>query len=98
MKRVVITGMGAVTPLGNTVKEYWQNLVNGTLGIAKITKFDSEDTGVALAGEVKDFDPSEVLERKEQKRMDLFSQYGVVAAMEAWKMSGLTSETIDPKP
>ncbi|EOI06990.1 beta-ketoacyl-acyl-carrier-protein synthase II [Enterococcus moraviensis ATCC BAA-383] len=97
MKRVVITGMGAVTPLGNTVKEYWQNLVNGKLGIAKITKFDSEDTGVALAGEVKDFDPSEVLDRKEQKRMDLFSQYGLVAAMEAWNMSGLTQETIDPK-
>ncbi|MGX7149864.1 beta-ketoacyl-ACP synthase II [Enterococcus ureasiticus] len=97
MKRVVITGMGAVTPLGNTVKEYWQNLVNGKLGIAKITKFDSEDTGVALAGEVKDFDPSEVLDRKEQKRMDLFSQYGLVAAMEAWNMSGLTKETIDPK-
>lgn len=97
MKRVVITGMGAVTPLGNTVKEYWQNLVNGKLGIAKITKFDSEDTGVALAGEVKDFDPSEVLDRKEQKRMDLFSQYGIVAAMEAWNMSGLTKEEIDPK-
>ncbi|MBO0473035.1 beta-ketoacyl-acyl-carrier-protein synthase II [Enterococcus sp. DIV0840] len=97
MKRVVITGMGAVTPLGNTVKEYWQNLVNGKLGIAKITKFDSEDTGVALAGEVKDFDSSEVLDRKEQKRMDVFSQYGLVAAMEAWNMSGLTKETIDPK-
>ncbi|MGX7243735.1 beta-ketoacyl-ACP synthase II [Enterococcus quebecensis] len=97
MKRVVITGMGAVTPLGNTVKEYWQNLVNGKLGIDKITKFDSEDTGVALAGEVKEFDPSDVLDRKEQKRMDLFSQYGLVAAMEAWNMSGLTHETIDPK-
>ncbi|OTN88380.1 beta-ketoacyl-acyl-carrier-protein synthase II [Enterococcus sp. 7E2_DIV0204] len=97
MKRVVITGMGAVTPLGNTVKEYWQNLINGKLGIAKITKFDSEDTGVALAGEVKNFDPSEVLDRKEQKRMDLFSQYGIVAAMEAWNMSGLTKEEIDPK-
>ncbi|MEI5993601.1 beta-ketoacyl-ACP synthase II [Candidatus Enterococcus mansonii] len=97
MKRVVITGMGAVTPLGNTVKEYWQNLVNGKLGIGKITKFDSEDTGVALAGEVKEFDPSGVLDRKEQKRMDLFSQYGLVAALEAWDMSGLTYESIDPK-
>ncbi|MFD2308059.1 beta-ketoacyl-ACP synthase II [Enterococcus termitis] len=97
MKRVVITGMGAVTPIGNTVKEYWQNLVNGKLGIAKITKFDSEDTGVALAGEVKDFDPSGVLDRKEQKRMDLFSQYGLVAALEAWEMSGLTYDSIDPK-
>ncbi|MBO0469880.1 beta-ketoacyl-ACP synthase II [Enterococcus sp. DIV0242_7C1] len=97
MKRVVITGMGAVTPLGNTVKEYWQNLVNGKLGIGKITKFDSEDTGVALAGEVKEFDPSNVLDRKEQKRMDLFSQYGLVAALEAWEMSGLTYDSIDPK-
>lgn len=97
MKRVVITGMGAVTPLGNTVKEYWQNLVNGKLGIGKITKFDSEDTGVALAGEVKEFDPSSVLDRKEQKRMDLFSQYGLVAALEAWEMSGLTYDSIDPK-
>ncbi|KAF9404557.1 hypothetical protein HW555_014281 [Spodoptera exigua] len=97
MKRVVITGMGAVTPLGNTVKEYWQNLVNGKLGIAKITKFDSEDTGVSLAGEVKDFDPSGVLDRKEQKRMDLFSQYGLVAASEAWSMSGLDYDKIDPK-
>lgn len=97
MKRVVITGMGAVTPLGNTVKEYWQNLVNGKVGIGKITKFDSADTGVTLAGEVKDFDPNGVLDRKEQKRMDLFSQYGLVAAIEAWKMSGLTYETIDPK-
>jgi 3-oxoacyl-[acyl-carrier-protein] synthase II len=85
MKRVVITGMGAITPLGNTVKEYWQNLVNGTIGIGKITKFDSESTGVHLAGEVKDFDPSGVLERKEQKRMDLFSQYGIVAATQACK-------------
>lgn len=97
MKRVVITGMGAVTPLGNTVKEYWQNLVNGKLGIGKITKFGSEDTGVTLAGEVKDFDPSIVLDRKEQKRMDLFSQYGLVAASEAWRMSGLDYESIDPK-
>ncbi|MFK4567974.1 beta-ketoacyl-ACP synthase II [Enterococcus sp. UD-01] len=97
MKRVVITGMGAITPLGNTVKEYWQNLVNGTIGIGKITKFDSESTGVHLAGEVKDFDPSGVLERKEQKRMDLFSQYGIAAATQAWQMSGLENETIDPK-
>ena len=71
MKRVVITGMGAVTPL-DTVKEFWHNLVDGKLGIGKITKFDSEDTGVALAGEVKEFDPSAVLERKEQKEWTYF--------------------------
>lgn len=97
MRRVVITGMGAVTPLGNTVKEYWENLVNGKLGIGKITKFNPEDTGVSLAGEVKNFDPTGVLERKEQKRMDLFSQYGLVAATQAWEMSGLDYDQIDPK-
>jgi 3-oxoacyl-[acyl-carrier-protein] synthase II len=97
MKRVVITGMGAVTPLGNTVKEFWQGLVKGKLGIDRITKFNAESTGVSLAGEVKDFDPTGILDRKEQKRMDLFSQYGVVAALEAWEMSGLTESTIDPK-
>ncbi|MGC6767496.1 beta-ketoacyl-ACP synthase II [Enterococcus sp. LJL51] len=97
MKRVVITGMGAVTPIGNTVKEYWQNLINGQSGIGKITKFISEEIGVSLAGEVKDFDPSAVLDRKEQKRMDLFSQYGLAAALEAWQMSGLTEALFDPK-
>lgn len=97
MKRVVITGMGAVTPLGNTVEEYWENLCQGQLGIDSISKFDAKDTGISLAAEVKNFDASHVLDRKEQKRMDLFSQYGVVAAMEAWKMSGLTLETVDSK-
>lgn len=97
MKRVVITGLGAVTPLGNTVKEYWQHLKNGQLGIGKITKFISEEIGVSLAGEVKDFDPSPVLDRKEQKRMDLFSQYGLTAALEAWEMSGLAETSIDAK-
>ncbi|MCB5954190.1 beta-ketoacyl-ACP synthase II [Enterococcus sp. CWB-B31] len=97
MKRVVITGLGAVTPLGNTVKEYWQKLVNGELGIRKITKFASDDINVTLAGEVKDFDPSQVLDRKEQKRMDLFSQYGLAAALEAWEMSGLSDAEINHK-
>lgn len=97
MKRVVITGLGAVTPLGNTVKEYWQQLKNGQLGIGKITKFISEEIGVSLAGEVKGFDPGHVLDRKEQKRMDLFSQYGLTAALEAWEMSGLSENTIDAK-
>ncbi|MBL1225020.1 beta-ketoacyl-ACP synthase II [Enterococcus sp. BWR-S5] len=97
MKRVVVTGIGAVTPLGNTVKEYWQRLKNGQLGIEKITKFSSDEIGVSLAGEVKDFDPSDVLDRKEQKRMDLFSQYGLTAALEAWSMSGLAETAIDAK-
>ncbi|MHC5228914.1 beta-ketoacyl-ACP synthase II [Enterococcus sp. LJL99] len=97
MKRVVITGMGAITPLGNNVKEYWKNLLSGKIGIEKISKFDSENTGVTLAGEVKEFDPTGILDRKEQKRMDLFSQYGIVAASQAWEMSGLSVESINPK-
>ena len=97
MKRVVITGMGAITPLGNNVKEYWKNLLSGKIGIEKISKFDSENTGVTLAGEVKEFDPTGILDRKEQKRMDLFSQYGIVAASQAWEMSELSIEEINPK-
>lgn len=97
MKRVVITGIGAITPLGNNVKDYWKNLLDGKIGIEKISKFDSENTGVTLAGEVKEFDPNGILDRKEQKRMDLFSQYGIVAASQAWKMSELSIEEINPK-
>ena len=97
MKRVVVTGMGAITPIGNNVEEYWTNLLDGTIGIEKITKFDSEDTGITLAGEVKEFVANDVLERKEQKRMDLFSQYGIVAASQAFEMSRLSTETIDSK-
>lgn len=97
MKRVVITGMGAITPLGNDVNTYWQNVLSGTVGLKKISKFDAEDTGITLAGEVTEFDPSDYLSKKETKRMDLFSQYGVVAAGQALKNSGLDLETIDPK-
>lgn len=97
MKRVVITGIGAITPLGNNVKDYWKNLLDGKIGIEKISKFDSENTGVTLAGEVKEFDPNGILDRKEQKRMDLFSQYGIVAASQAWEMSELSIEEINPK-
>ena len=97
MKRVVITGIGAITPLGNNVKDYWKNLLDGKIGIEKISKFDSENTGVILAGEVKEFDPTGILDRKEQKRMDLFSQYGIVAASQAWEMSELSIEEINAK-
>ena len=72
MNRVVITGMGAITPLGNTVEDFWNGLKNGEHGIAPITKFDASETGITVAAEVKEFDPSLYMGRKEYKRMDLY--------------------------
>ena len=91
-RRVVITGLGAVTPLGNTVKEFWSGLVNGKSGIARITHFDASNHTTRIAGEVKDFSFEGVLEAKEAKRLDEFAQYAVVAAHEAIQDSGLELE------
>lgn len=88
MKRVVVTGLGAVSPIGNTVDEFWKNMKENRSGIDTITKFDATEMGVNVAGEVKDFDPKQTMDRKEYKRMDYFSQYGVAAASEALEMSG----------
>ena len=92
MKRVVITGMGPVSPIGNNVEDFWGNLRDGNTGVAPITRFDASQTGVSVAAEVKDFDPTLTMHRKEYKRMDLFSQYGVAASVEAHKMSGYDIE------
>ncbi len=96
-KRVVITGMGVVTPLGNDVDQYWNNLKEGVCGITMIESFDTSDYEVKIAGEVKDFDPSKFLDRKEAKRVDRFSQFAIVAAGEALEMSGIevTDENAD---
>ncbi len=88
-KRVVITGMGALTPIGNNVPEFWENIKKGTVGIGEITKFDTTDHKVKLAAEVKNFEAGEYLDRKEAKRMDPFCQYAIVAAREAVAQSGL---------
>ncbi|MGY3749494.1 beta-ketoacyl-ACP synthase II [Vagococcus acidifermentans] len=95
MKRVVITGLGAVTPIGNTASDYWENLKNGKNGIAPITRFDASQTGITVAAEVKDFDPTQYMERKEAKRMDNFSIYGLAAAIQAVADSGIDVEKID---
>ena len=79
-RRVVVTGLGAITPIGNTVPEFWENLKKGTVGIGKITKFDSSDFKVKLAAEVKNFDPTERMDKKASRRMESFSQYAVAAA------------------
>ena len=97
MTRVVITGMGAVTPIGNDVNEYSDNLFQGKLGIAPITKFDVTETGVTNAGEVKDFDATLRVGKKAAKRMDLFSQYAVDSALQAVKQAQITSENTAAK-
>lgn len=88
-KRVVITGMGAITPIGNSVEEFWTNAKAGTVGIDEITKFSTEEYKVKLAAEVKNFDPTAYMDRKEARRMDPFCQYAIAASVEAMKDSGL---------
>ncbi len=82
-KRVVVTGVGAITPIGNTPAEYWEGLLSGRNGIDKITSFDASHHDCHIAGEVKNFDPHDYMDRKEAKRMDRFAQFGVSAAKQA---------------
>lgn len=88
-RRVVITGIGAVTPLGNTAAESWQAVKDGVCGIAPITLYDHSNQKVSLAAEVKNFDPTVALDKKEARRMDRFTQFAVTAAVEAVQDSGL---------
>ncbi|AFY35456.1 beta-ketoacyl-ACP synthase II [Calothrix sp. PCC 7507] len=88
-RRVVVTGVGAITPIGNTPAEYWKGLLSGRNGIDFITSFDASRHDCRIAGEVKNFDPHDYLERKEAKRMDRFSQFGVAAAKQALADAGL---------
>jgi 3-oxoacyl-[acyl-carrier-protein] synthase II len=92
-KRVVITGLGAITPIGNTLAEYWDGLVSGRNGIGAITHFDAAKHDCQIAGEIKNFDPLLYLDKKEAKRMDRFAQLAVCASKQAIADSGLT---IDP--
>ena len=94
-RRVVITGMGAVTPIGNNVEDFWANIKKGTVGIGPITKFDTSDYKAHLAAEVKDFDPLQYMDKKSARRMEDFSQYAVVAAKEAMEDAGLDMEKED---
>jgi 3-oxoacyl-[acyl-carrier-protein] synthase II len=90
LKRVVVTGLGAITPLGNTVEDYWQNLLEGQSGIGLITLFDASRLTCQIAGEVKGFDPSDYLPRKDAKRMDRFAQFAVCASQAAIAHANLT--------
>jgi 3-oxoacyl-[acyl-carrier-protein] synthase II len=94
--RVVVTGLGAITPLGNTVSDTWKNAVAGKSGAAPITKFNPEKFKTHFACEVKDFDPTIHLDRNEIKRSDLFTQYGLYSAAEAMADSGLDLDKVSP--
>jgi 3-oxoacyl-[acyl-carrier-protein] synthase II len=95
LKRVVVTGLGAITPLGNSVSEFWDNLINGVSGAASITRFDSSKFRTKFACEVKNFNPEDYFDRKEARKLDLYAQYGIAVADQAIKDSGLNLETID---
>lgn len=94
-RRVVITGLGAITPVGNDVETFWNNIKSGVSGIDFITRFDTSEFKVKIAAEVKDFDPLVYMDRKEAKRMDVFSQFAIASAAQAVEDSKLDLETID---
>ncbi|RAU83564.1 beta-ketoacyl-ACP synthase II [Pontibacter arcticus] len=96
LKRVVVTGLGALTPLGNTVSEYWDGLSNGVSGAAPITRFDASKFKTQFACEVKGYDPEKYFDRKEARKMDLFSQFAMVVADEAVQDAKLIESNIDP--
>ncbi len=95
-KRVVVTGLGAVTPLGNDVKTTWDNMKKGVCGIDTVTKFDASEYKCSLAGEVRGFDPSLYMPKGEVRKTDLYCQYAVAAATQAYEDSGLTQESVSP--
>jgi len=97
MRRVVVTGLGAITPVGNDVKTMWGNLVEGKHGFGPITRFDLEGYKAGLAAQVKDFDPLEYIELKEAKRLDLYSQYAIAAATQAVCDSGIEGNVVSER-
>jgi 3-oxoacyl-[acyl-carrier-protein] synthase II len=95
LKRVVITGLGALTPLGNNVNDYWTGLINGVSGAAPITRFDATKFKTRFACEVKGFDPLQHFDRKESRKMDPFTHYAMVVVEEAMKDAGIDTSKID---
>src|SRR5690606_3668779 len=95
LRRVVVTGLGALTPIGNNVQEYWQGLSNGISGAGLITRFDATKFKTRFACEIKDYNPDNYFERKEGRKMDPFTQYAMIAATEAVKDSALDLEKIN---
>lgn len=95
LKRVVVTGLGALTPIGNNVQDFWTNLINGVSGSELITGFDAEKFKTKFACEIKNYDPNDYFERKEAKRLDPYAQFALVAVDEAVKDSGMNLEELD---
>ena len=94
-RRVVITGLGAITPIGNNTKEFWEGIKKGKCGIDEITLFDASNHKVKLAAELKEYDPEKYFEKRKAKRLDKYSQYGLIASKEAWEDSKLDKEKED---
>ncbi|HPN65014.1 MAG TPA: beta-ketoacyl synthase N-terminal-like domain-containing protein, partial [Candidatus Goldiibacteriota bacterium] len=94
-KRVVITGIGMLTPVGNSVNETWEALLAGKSGIGRITKFDASEYTTQIGGEIKNFDPAEVMDKKEARRTPAFIQYALKASKEAIEMSGLENSQVN---
>jgi|MGYP006190925551 3-oxoacyl-[acyl-carrier-protein] synthase II len=95
LKRVVVTGLGALTPIGNTLQEYWDGLKNGKSGAAPITYYDTEKHKTKFACEIKNFNVEDFIDKKEVRRMDKFAQYAIVASDEAIKDAGISLENVD---
>ena len=94
-KKVVVTGLGALAPNGNSVDHFWSAIESGTSGIAPITYFDASNHRVSIAGELKEFNPEQTLDAKEIRKLDPFSTFALVASDEAIKSSSINLETID---
>ena len=97
-RRVVVTGLGLISPVGNTVEEGWQNIVAGVSGIAPVTRFDASSFPVRFAGEVKNFDITQYISAKDARRMDAFIHYGLAAGIQAVRDAGLDQEGSDQGP
>ena len=95
-KRVVVTGLGAITPLGNDVKTTWENMKKGVNGIDRVTKFDASEYKCRLAGEVRGFDAALYMPKGDLRKTDLYTQYAVAAATQAYEDSGMTAESVSP--
>ncbi len=95
-RRVVVTGLGIISPVGNDVATAWKNVIEGRSGIGPITNFDAGGFGTRIAGEVRDFDPAQYVPAKDVKKMDPFIHYGIAAGRQAWDDAGLSAESSDP--
>ena len=95
LKRVVVTGLGAITPLGNTVEDYWKSLLNGVSGSANITRFDASKYKTQFACEVKNFNIEDILDRKEARKLDPYTHYAIAASDQAIVDAGIDKEKLN---